>query len=203
MTLGHRRRLDRPPARRAAGPPAGAAHRHRVRARGDRAWRSPASSASTSVDGPRRIEANRPWLPKGVTIDLTPGNVALVGLVISAVVVQWAVYSIANDDRPRAYLALGLTVLLGGAYINGMAFNYTQMGITVHDPRRACSSSRSPGMHLAMAGAGMIFVGLMAFRALGGQYSGRDREGIVAAAMYWHVTVLVFAVIWFTIFVTK
>ena len=115
---------------------------------------------------------------------------------------QWAVYSIANDDRPRAYLALGLTVLLGGAYINGMAFNYTQMGITVHDPVGLLIFTIT-GMHLAMAGAGMLFVGLMAFRALGGQYSGRDREGIVAAAMYWHVTVLVFAVIWFTIFVTK
>jgi cytochrome c oxidase subunit 3 len=148
------------------------------------------------------IEANQPWLPKGVTIDLTPGNVAMIGLVISAVVVQWAVYSIANDDRPRAYLALGLTVLLGGAYINGMAFNYTQMGITVHDPVGLLIFTIT-GMHLAMTGAGMLFVGLMAFRALGGQYSGRDREGIVAAAMYWHVTVIVFAVIWFTIFVTK
>jgi len=148
------------------------------------------------------IESNRPWLPEGVTIDLTPGNVAMIGLLISAVVVQWAVYSIADDDRPRAYLALGLTVLLGGAYINGMAFNYTQMGITVHDPVGLLIFTIT-GMHLAMAGAGMIFVGLMAFRALGGQYSGRDREGIVAAAMYWHVTVLVFAVIWFTIFVTK
>ena len=148
------------------------------------------------------LEANQPWLPKGVTIDLTPGNVAMVGLLISAVVVQWAVYSIANDDRPRAYLALGLTVLLGAAYINGMAFDYTQMGITVHDPVGLLIFTIT-GMHLAMAGAGMIFVGLMAFRALGGQYSGRDREGIVAAAMYWHVTVLIFAVIWFTIFVTK
>jgi cytochrome c oxidase subunit 3 len=148
------------------------------------------------------VEANRPWLPKGVTIDLTPGNVAMIGLVISAVVVQWAVYSITINDRPRAYLALGLTVLLGGAYINGMAFNYTQMGITVHDPVGLLIFTIT-GMHLAMAGAGMIFVGLMAFRALGGQYSGRDREGIVAAAMYWHVTVLVFAVIWLTIFVTK
>jgi len=148
------------------------------------------------------IEANQPWLPQGVTIDLTPGNVALVGLVISSVVIQWAVYSIANDDRPRAYLALGLTVLLGGAYINGMAFNYTQMGITVHETVGLLIFTIT-GMHLAMAGAGMLFVGLMAFRALGGQYSGRDREGIVAAAMYWHVTVLIYAVIWFTIFVTK
>jgi heme/copper-type cytochrome/quinol oxidase subunit 3 len=148
------------------------------------------------------LEANQPWLPQNVTIDLTPGNVALVGLLISAVVVQWAVYSIANDDRQRAYLALGLTVLLGAAYINGMAFAYTQMGITVHEPVGLLIFTIT-GMHLAMAGAGMIFVGLMAFRALGGQYSGRDREGILAAAMYWHVTVLIFAVIWFTIFVTK
>jgi cytochrome c oxidase subunit III len=148
------------------------------------------------------LEANQPSLPTNVTIDLTPGNVAMVGLVISSVVVQWAVYSIANDDRPRAYLALGLTVLLGAAYINGMAFNYTQMGITVHEPMGLLIFTIT-GMHLAMAGAGMVFVGLMAFRALGGQYSGRDREGIVAAAMYWHVTVLVFAVIWLTIFVTK
>ncbi|HEX2384082.1 MAG TPA: cytochrome c oxidase subunit 3 [Acidimicrobiales bacterium] len=148
------------------------------------------------------IEANQSWLPQGVTIDLTPGNVALVGLLISSVVMQWAVYSIANDDRPRAYLALGLTVLLGAAYINGMAFNYTQIGITVHEPVGLLIFTIT-GMHLAMAGAGMLFVGLMTFRALGGQYSGRDREGIVAAAMYWHVTVLIFVVIWFTIFVTK
>jgi heme/copper-type cytochrome/quinol oxidase subunit 3 len=148
------------------------------------------------------LEANQPWLAQDVTIDLTPGNVAMIGLLISAVVVQWAVYSIANDDRPRAYLALGLTVLLGAAYINGMGFAYTQMGITVHEPVGLLIFTIT-GMHLAMAGAGMIFVGLMAFRALGGQYSGRDREGIVAAAMYWHVTVLIYAVIWFTIFVTK
>jgi cytochrome c oxidase subunit 3 len=76
------------------------------------------------------------------------------------------------------------------------------MGITVHDPVGLLIFTIT-GMHLAMTGAGMLFVGLMAFRALGGQYSGRDREGIVAAAMYWHVTVIVFAVIWFTIFVTK
>jgi heme/copper-type cytochrome/quinol oxidase subunit 3 len=54
-----------------------------------------------------------------------------------------------------------------------------------------------------MAGAGVIFIALMAFRTLGGQYSGRDREGIVAALIYWYVTVAVYAVIWYTIFVTK
>jgi heme/copper-type cytochrome/quinol oxidase subunit 3 len=148
------------------------------------------------------IESNQPWLTKGIVIDLTPGNVALVGLVISSFVVQWAVYSIANDDRPRAYLAFGLTALLGVAYINSMAFYFTQMKVTVHDPVGQLIIVII-GMHLAMIGAGVIFIGLMAFRTLGGQYSGRDREGVVAAAMYWHVSVLVFAAIWLTIFVAK
>lgn len=148
------------------------------------------------------LATGQPWLPKGVVIDLTPGNVALVGLVISAFIIQWAVYSISHDDRPRAYLALGLTVLLGLAYINSMAFYWTQMKITVHDPVGLLIFTLT-GMHVAMAGAGMIFVGLMAFRTLGGQYSGRDKEGVVAATIYWDVMVLLYAVIWYTIFVVK
>jgi heme/copper-type cytochrome/quinol oxidase subunit 3 len=148
------------------------------------------------------IEANQPWIPKGADLDLTAPNVAMVGLVISVFIVQWAVYSIANDDRPRTYLALGLAILLGAAYLNGMAFNFTQMNLTIHDTVGMLIITIT-GMHLAMAGAGMIFLALMAFRTLGGQYSGRDREGIIAATIYWDVTVAVYAVIWFAIYVTK
>jgi heme/copper-type cytochrome/quinol oxidase subunit 3 len=144
------------------------------------------------------------WIPKDVVIDLTPFNVALVGLIISLVVLHWAVYAVANEDRPRAYLALGLAALLGAAYINSVAFSYTQMNFTVDDPTGVgLLVYVITGLHLAMAGAGVVFIALMAFRTLGGQYSGRDREGIVAALLYWYVTVAVYAVIWFTIFVTK
>jgi heme/copper-type cytochrome/quinol oxidase subunit 3 len=144
------------------------------------------------------------WIPKGVVIDLTPFNVSLLGLVILIVVLHWAVYAVGNDDRPRAYLALGLAALLGASYINSVAFSYTQMGFTVADPSGVgLLVYVITGMHLAMAGAGVVFIALMAFRTLGGQYSGRDREGVVAALLYWYVTVAIYAVIWFTIFVTK
>ena len=144
------------------------------------------------------------WLPKAVVIDLTPFNVSLVGLVILLVVLHWAVYALTNHDRPRAYLALGLSALLGAAYINSIAFSYTQMGFTVSDPSGVGVLVYAiTGLHLAMAGAGVVFLALMAFRTLGGQYSGRDREGVVAALLYWYVTVAIYAVIWFTIFVTK
>jgi heme/copper-type cytochrome/quinol oxidase subunit 3 len=49
----------------------------------------------------------------------------------------------------------------------------------------------------------MIFVGLMAFRALGGQQTSRQHDGISAAALFWHAMVVVYAIIWYAIFVTK
>jgi heme/copper-type cytochrome/quinol oxidase subunit 3 len=150
------------------------------------------------------IRGGATWLPKDVSIDLTPFNVALIGLAISCVVMQWAVYCVGNNDRQRAYLALGLTALLGAAYINGICFAYTQMGFTVHDPSGVGVLVYAiTGMHLAMAGAGVVFIGLMAFRTLGGQYSARDKEGLLAVVIYWYVTVAVYVAIWYAIFVTK
>src|SRR2546423_768639 len=109
-----------------------------------------------------------------------------------------------HDDSIRGYLALGLSALLGAAYINSVCFAFTQMGFTVADPSGVGALVYViTGLHLAMAGAGIVFIGLMAFRTLGGQYSGRDREGLVAVSIYWYVTVAVYAVIWYAIFVTK
>jgi|SRR5436190_14084085 len=150
------------------------------------------------------INSGQTWLPKEVSIDLTPFNFALVGLAISVVIMQWALYCVKHEDRPRAYLALGLTALLGAAYINGICFAYTQMGFTVHDTSGVGILVYAiTGLHLAMVGAGIIFIGLMAFRTLGGQYSAQDREGLQAAALYWYVTAAVYTVIWYAIFVTK
>jgi heme/copper-type cytochrome/quinol oxidase subunit 3 len=59
------------------------------------------------------------------------------------------------------------------------------------------------GAHLAMLVVAMIFIGLMAFRALGGQQTSRQHDGVSAAALFWHAMVVVYAIIWYAIFVTK
>ncbi len=59
------------------------------------------------------------------------------------------------------------------------------------------------GAHLAMIVGGLAFAGVMTFRTLGGEYHGRDREGLTAAALYWYVTIAAYAVIWLAIYVTK
>jgi heme/copper-type cytochrome/quinol oxidase subunit 3 len=143
------------------------------------------------------------WLPRGVEMPLTPGNMAMITLAMSAVVMQWAVYAIGNNDRRSTYIALGLAVLMGGAYINAIAFYYTQMGdLTVRSPVGLLIFGIT-GAHLVMAGIAIVFVAVVAFRTLGGQYSPRDRDGVVAAAVFWYVMVVVYAAIWYAIFITK
>ena len=50
---------------------------------------------------------------------------------------------------------------------------------------------------------GLAFLAVMAFRALGGQLTGRAAEGASAAALYWFVTVAVYGVVWYAITITK
>jgi heme/copper-type cytochrome/quinol oxidase subunit 3 len=148
------------------------------------------------------LEDDGQWLPDGVTIALTPGHMAMVTLAMSVVTMGWAVYAIGNDDRHNTYLALGLTVLLGAAYINEMAFYYSQMGFAVADPVGALVYGIT-GTHIAMTVGGLVFAALMTLRTLGGQYSSQNREGLAAAAVYWFAVVAMYAVIWLAIFITK
>jgi cytochrome c oxidase subunit 3 len=59
------------------------------------------------------------------------------------------------------------------------------------------------GAQLAMLVVAMIFLVLMGFRALVGQLTSRQHDGISAAAIFWHATVIVYMFIWYAIYVTK
>ena len=80
--------------------------------------------------------------------------------------------SIHRDDRYHTYLALGVTLLLGVAFVNQTSFLYNQ-GRRDRAGRRSSPSSPSAA-HLAMVVAGMVFIALMGFRTLGGQFSSRQ-----------------------------
>lgn len=150
-----------------------------------------------------RAAAEGGWLPDGVTIPLTPPDMAAVTLVMSLVTIHWAHYAIRNDDRPNTHVALGLSLVLGLAYINSAVYLYTQMGASVGGSVPELLIFAISGTHLAVMIGAMVFAALMAFRTLGGQYSGRDHEGISAAVVLWDTTVLIYLVIWYAVYVTK
>lgn len=149
------------------------------------------------------ITAGDSWLPEDVTIPLQQPNVLLFTMLASAITVQWAVYAIARNDRVNTYLALGLTFIFGIAFINMQSYLYTLMQFDIMANQQAVLVYAISGAHLVMVVVAMIFVALMAFRALAGQESRRQHDGISAAALFWYTTVVVYSVIWLAVYVTK
>jgi cytochrome c oxidase subunit 3 len=149
------------------------------------------------------VAAGDAWLPQGVDIPLQQPNMMLFTLVGSAVTVQWAVYAIARNDRTNTYLALGLTFVFGIAYINMQSYLYTLMEFDITANQQGVLVYTITGAHILMVVAAMVFVALMAFRALAGQETSRQHDGVSAAALFWHASVVAYAVIWLAVYVTK
>lgn len=150
------------------------------------------------------------WL-RDAHIELTPGNVAIVTLLMSAVTAAAAGWSLRRNDRGHAMLSLGTTLMLGAAYITTTAYAWQQLDSPIIGAGPVMDAAGSPAFlivvltaaHVAMAAAGMLFLLVMGFKALGGQLTGRAAEGYNAAVAYWFITIAVYAAVWHMIFVTK
>ncbi len=148
------------------------------------------------------VGAGGDWFPEG-SISLVPGGMMMITMLMSAVTVQWAVYAIARDDRTHTYLSLGLTALLGAAVINQMVFVWINFAEPIDASIAALLFYVITGAFIALLVVALVFVFLVAVRTMAGNYGHRNSDGITAAALFWYVTVAVYAAVWYAIFVTK
>ena len=152
------------------------------------------------------IGAGQEWIPGGAgTIPLAPATVMLFTLIMTSITVHWAVWAIGRDDKLNTWLALGLTLMLSAAFLNQAAFLYDQMGWEVAGDLAVQSILiySLSGAQIVMLVVAMIYLALMAFRAMAGGYSARDSEGLVAASVFWHSAVVAYAVVWTVIYQIK
>jgi heme/copper-type cytochrome/quinol oxidase subunit 3 len=148
-----------------------------------------------------RSASNGTWLSEHV-IPLSQPNVILFSLLMSAVTVQWAVYSIARDDRGHTYLAIAMTLMFGLAAVVQTWFLFTLVGLGVDQAEGGLFYAVTGG-HLAMVIAGLVFLALVGIRTLGGSYSSTHPDGVSAAALFWHVTVGLYMVVWLAVYIMK
>ena len=149
------------------------------------------------------IGSGSAWLPKGSTIPLQQPNTMFITLIMSVFTMQWAVAAIAKNDRVNAYLAMGLTLMLGIATIVMTTYLWYLMELDIASGIQGVLIYTITGAHIVMLVLAMIFVALMGLRALGGQFTARQHDGITAAAVFWYAMVAVYALIWISIYVTK
>ncbi len=142
------------------------------------------------------------WFPEGA-IQLVPGGMNMATMALSAITMAWAVHAVIADDRIHAYLGMGLTAVLGIAMINQTVFYFNDIGLPIDHSQSATLLFVIVGAHLAMVGIGVLWLGLLLLRAFGGQDTGRHRDLVAAAAIYWYAAVAVYTVIWLSIYIAK
>lgn len=141
------------------------------------------------------------WKPAVASVPEVATNNMLIAFLGIFVFAQWAVYAARRDNRAHVGMALGLVALVGIAVINGQAFVYHQMRLGVRDGQYQTMFYALTGTFVAFMIAGLVYTFVTAFRFLGGRT--RDREIVSAHAMFWYFLGTVYAVLWFSVYVTK
>ena len=146
------------------------------------------------------LTSGSPWLREGVELPNLALAVTYATLLMSSFTAQWAVYAASHDDRKNLYVALGITMVLGLAFINGLSFVYDQLGLEAGKTDVATFTYAVTVTHLLLVLAAMVLFVVMGFRALTGQVSARRRELVAAAAAFWHFTVIAGAAVYLVVF---
>ncbi len=156
------------------------------------------------------LASNAPWIPAG-GLPLTGPNTALFTLLLSVPAMLWAQQAIRNNDRQNLWIAFGIVLLLGAAFINAESFILNNMNLS-NDPSAPVGVTQSNvalliytivGVHLVMVGAAMLSVVITAFRTLGGRLDRDNHDSVSAVALYWYVMVGLFGLLWYAVYVMK
>ena len=143
-------------------------------------------------------QADGDWVDP-TTIPNVALAVAYLSLLMSSATAQWAVAAVRQDDRRNSYLAVGVTLLLGAAFVNGLTFCWSQLGAVAGDGAFADHMYAVTVAHMLLVVAAIVLFVVMGFRVLGGQFGPKNTELVASAAAFWHFVVLAGAAIWWCI----
>ena len=130
-----------------------------------------------------------------------PSNVVLIAFPALCSFAQWAVWASKRDDRSNTVFALGVSAFVALLILNAQAFIWNQMGVAVADGEYGSMFYAITGMFFALVVAGLLFSFVAMFRYLAGRT--REREILIAHAIFWYAMTAVYAAIWFLVYVTK
>ena len=122
-------------------------------------------------------------------------------LVTSSFTLTWAHHALRKDNRKQLKIGLGLTVLLGAAFlalqIEEYIHAYSELGLTLGSGIYGATFFMLTGFHGAHVTIGAIVLTVMLVRILRGHFNAEHHFGFEAAAWYWHFV----DVVWLGLFI--
>lgn len=148
-------------------------------------------------------KAGTEWLAPDANVQLTSPTIIIWGLLISVFFMQWAIWSIARDDRQHGYIAIGMLLVFGAAVVVQTSFQWDEMGLRNDEAPSSALIYAISGSFMVLLVCAMLFVALVGFRALAGQYSSKNTDGLVAASYVWYLMIFIYFIMWIGIFIAK
>jgi cytochrome c oxidase subunit 3 len=142
---------------------------------------------------------NPVWPPAGFP-RLKPelATVLTVVLVSSSLTLQIGVRAIRRDRTRRLLFWVGLTILLGAAFLGLQLYDYSLLGFGVRDGIFGSLFYVMTGLHMAHVFGGVVFLVLVLVQGLGGQLTHAHHDSMEAGSIYWHFV----DVVWICLFTT-
>ena len=141
------------------------------------------------------------WVPSGVEFRNAQLVFTILTLVIGSAAIQWAVQASSAIDVYNTRLALLLTAAFGALHLNMMLFVVDALGIGIGEVWSNLVFTIT-GAAIGLSGVATAFVLVAALKAFGGQV-GVSNPTIPAAALFWHVHVAVWFMVFLAIYAIK
>ncbi|HEY5567931.1 MAG TPA: cytochrome c oxidase subunit 3 [Gammaproteobacteria bacterium] len=111
-------------------------------------------------------------------------------LVTSSVTVTFAHWALKKNRRPALQFWLGLTIVLGAAFLTLQVIEYmhayTELGLSLASGIYGSTFFMLTGFHGAHVTMGAIMLAIMLLRIFRGHFTAEDHFGFEAASWYWH-----------------
>ena len=142
-----------------------------------------------------------PWPAEGVELGLYVPVVIWISLVMASATAEWACDAHRHDDRRALLLALGITVGLGAAYLNGQWFELDRLGLAADAGAYQTLFLALVGFHMAHVAGAALATLLVVVRVLGGL---SPRSGAVrAVSVLWHLAGGTWLVLFWLLYLVK
>ena len=128
------------------------------------------------------------------------GTLVLIG---SSVTMQLGVRAVARDDR-RGFLGwLGVTFVLGSAFVALQAWDWTRLDFSVASNAYGSAFYLTTGFHGLHVIGGLVAMIVVAGRASSPRFGARDTPSVEMLSYYWHFVDVVWIALYATIFLLK
>src|SRR4051812_24162885 len=123
------------------------------------------------------------WPPVGLGTYL-PTMIAIT-MAMTAVTVQWAIWSIRRNDQRTTLAALGITIFFAVAVLNGQWYELAHLKFGPAAHAYGAFVYLLTGFHMVNVIAGIVVLGIAFARSVGGEFSADDHETLTAVAIFW------------------